>query len=128
MKKISFLFLLFASFTFTQKASAQLNPIKQFSEDPVKFLEEVKIMFEATNMDKKEIRDYMEAFTLTWNSPDYTQTLKKATYDCCNLMVKRKIRILPEFKSYLNSVQNFATSKQKRRSFSQLAGMCEQDP
>lgn len=117
MKKISFLFLLFASLIFSQKASAQLNPIKQFSEDPVKFLDEIKTMFEATNMEKKEIKDYMEAFTLVWNSPEYTQTLKKATYDCCNLMIKRKIRILPEYQSYLNSVQNFATSKQSEDNF-----------
>jgi hypothetical protein len=74
-------------------------------------------MFEATTMEKKEIKEYMEAFTLVWNSPDYTGTLKKATYDAFNLMVKRKIRILPEYKSYLNSVVNFATSKQSEDHF-----------
>ncbi|HEX8515744.1 MAG TPA: hypothetical protein VF868_06050 [Bacteroidia bacterium] len=117
MKKISFLFLLFISITGLQEVSAQLNPIKQFSEDPVKFPEEVRTMFEVTNMDKKEVKEYMEAFILLWNSPQYTQTLKKATYDCFNLMVKRKIRILPEYKSYLNSVMNFAASKQSEDNF-----------
>ncbi|MCW3070216.1 MAG: hypothetical protein JWO44_106 [Bacteroidetes bacterium] len=117
MKKITFLFLLFVSLLSSQKAAAQLNPIKQFSEDPIKFLDEVKTMFEATNMDKKEVKEYMEAFTLTWNSPEYTGNLKKATYDCFNLMVKRKIRILPEYKSYLNSVMNFAISKQSEDHF-----------
>ncbi|MCW3101870.1 MAG: hypothetical protein JWO09_310 [Bacteroidetes bacterium] len=117
MKKITFAFLLFVSLLPTQKAAAQLNPIKQFSEDPIKFLDDVKTMFEATNMDKKEVKEYMEAFTLIWNSPDYTGNLKKATYDCFNLMVKRKIRILPEYKSYLNSVMNFATSKQSEDHF-----------
>ena len=86
MKKIKFLCLLFVCTLAIQKVSAQLNPIKQFSEDPVKFLDEVKTMFEATNMEKKEIRDYMEAFTLVWNSPQYNDKLKKATYDCFNLI------------------------------------------
>jgi len=117
MKKITFALLLFVGLFSSQKASAQLNPIKQFSEDPIKFLDEVKTMFEATNMEKKEVKEYMEAFTLVWNSPEYTGNLKKATYDCFNLMVKRKIRILPEYKSYLNSVMNFATSKQSEDHF-----------
>jgi hypothetical protein len=117
MRRTVFVFLLFVSIFSVQKAFAQLNPIKQFSEDPLKFPEEVKTMFEATTMDKKELKEYMEAFLLIWNSPDYTANLKKATYDCFNLMVKRKIRILPEYKSYLNSVMNFATSKQSEDNF-----------
>ncbi|MCW3085398.1 MAG: hypothetical protein JWP12_2764 [Bacteroidetes bacterium] len=117
MKKIKFLFLLLSVSIISQKASAQLNPIKQFSEDPVKFLDEVKTMFDVTNMDKKEVKDYMEAFTLVWNSPKYSDKLKKATYDCCNLMIKKKIRILPEYKSYLNSVMNFANSNQSEDNF-----------
>lgn len=100
-----------------QNVSAQLNPIKQFSEDPIKFLDEVKTMFEATNMDKKEIKAYMEQFALVWNSAQYTDNLKKATYTCCNLMVKKKIRILPEYQSYLNSVLNFAKSDQGEDNF-----------
>lgn len=117
MKKIKFILILFVALIVSQKASAQINPIKQFSEDPVKFPEEVKVMFEATNMDKKEIKEYMESFLLLWNSPQYNEKLKKSTYDCFNLMVKRKIRILPEYKSYLNSVMNFATSKQSEDNF-----------
>src|SRR6218665_770176 len=117
MRKFKYVFLLFAAAFFAQKASAQLNPIKQFSEDPIKFLEEVKTMFEATNMEKKEIKEYMEAFTLAWNSPKYNDNLKKATYSTFNLMVKKKLRILPEYKSYLNSVVNFANSNQGEDNF-----------
>ncbi len=117
MKKSIYLLVFFAALLSFQKVSAQLNPIKQFSEDPVKFLEEVKVMFEATNMDKKEIRDYMEQFTLAWTGPKYNDNLKKATYASCNLMVKKKIRILPEYKSYLSSVMNFVNSNQSEDNF-----------
>ena len=57
------------------------------------------------NKDKKEIKDYMEQFTLAWNNPKYNANLKKATYTACNLMVKKKVRILPDYKNYLTSVK-----------------------
>lgn len=117
MKKIKlFLCLLFLS-CFSVTAFAQLNPIKQYTEDPIKFLEEIKTMFEVTNMSKKEIKDYMEQFTLVWNSPKCNDKLKKATYNSCNLMIKKKLRILPEYKSYLSSVMNFVNSNQSEDNF-----------
>ncbi len=112
MKNIKFILILFIVINFTQKSVAQLNPIKQYTEDPVKFLEEVKTMFEVTNMDKKEIKEYMEQFTLAWNNAKYNANLKKATYTACNLMVKKKVRILPDYKNYLTAVMNFVNSNQ----------------
>ncbi len=117
MKKINYFILCCAMFTFTQKAAAQLNPIKQFTEDPVKFLDDVKNMFQATNMDKKELSVYMEKFTLAWNSPKSNDNLKKAVYTTCNLMVKKKLRILPEYQSYLSSVMDFINSNQSEDNF-----------
>ena len=59
MRKLKFI-LLFISVLFISETSfAQLNPIKQFSEDPIAFLGEIKTMFEATNMDKKEIKEFI---------------------------------------------------------------------
>lgn len=117
MKKLQFVFLLCVMAMFLNKTVAQVNPIKQFSEDPIKFLEEVKTMFEVTNMDKKDVKAFMEQFTLVWNSPKYTPTLKKATYNSFNLMVKKKLRILPEYKSYVTSVMNFVNSNQSEDNF-----------
>ncbi|MBN8697008.1 MAG: hypothetical protein J0L87_10795 [Bacteroidetes bacterium] len=117
MTKLKYVLLTLVLAFLSQTAAAQLNPIKQFSEDPIKFLEEVRIMFEATNMDKKEIKEYMETFTLAWNSPKCNETVKKATYNTCNLMVKKKLRILPEYKSYLNSIMNFVNSNQSEDNF-----------
>lgn len=117
MNKLKYLLLATLFVVTSQFSFAQQNPIKQFSEDPIKFLEEVRTMFEATNMDKKEIKEYMETFTLAWNSPKYNETLKKATYNSCNLMVKKKLRVLPEYKSYLSSVMNFVNSNQSEDNF-----------
>lgn len=117
MKKQLSLFILVAVLISTQQLVAQINPIKQFSEDPVKFLDEVKTMFEVTNMEKKEVKAFMEEFTKIWNAPKYTQNLKKATYNSFNMMVKRKLRILPEYKSYLTSVINFVNSNQSEDNF-----------
>ncbi len=117
MKNFRYIILLFIVVVFTQKSVAQLNPIKEYTEDPIKFLEEIKTMFEVTNMNKKEIKDYMEKFTLAWNSPKYNDNLKKATYNSCNQMIKKKLRILPEYKSYLSSVMNFVNSNQSEDNF-----------
>jgi hypothetical protein len=102
---------------FAPDSFAQLNPIKQFSEDPLKFPEEVKTMFEATNMDKKEIKEFMEAFVLAWNNPKCNDNLKKSIVNSCNLMIKKKLRILPEYKSYLSSVMNFINSTHSEDNF-----------
>ncbi len=117
MQKIKYIFLLSFFLGFIQIASSQINPIKQFSEDPIKFLEEIKIMFEATNMDKKEVKEYMEYFTLAWNSGKCTENVKKTTYSGCNLMIQKKLRILPEYKSYLNSIVNFINSNQSEDNY-----------
>ncbi len=116
MKKLKIVFLFFV-FVFAKNTFAQLNPIKEFTDEPIQFLVEVKTMFEATNMEKKDIKTYMEQFTLAWNSPKYTDNLKKATYNACNLMAKKKLRILPEYKSYLNCVINFVNSNQSEDNF-----------
>lgn len=117
MKNSRFLILFCLILLAVLPGRAQINPIKQFTEDPIKFLDEVKTMFEATSMDKKELKDYMEQLGLVWNSPKCNDIVKKAAYTTCNLMVKKKLRILPEYQSYLNSVQNFVNSNQSEDNF-----------
>lgn len=110
--------LLLLLFTLTVQSSvAQLNPIKQFSEDPVLFLGDLKTMFEVTNMDKKEIKEFLETFTLAWNNPKCNDKMKASVVATCNAMVKKKLRILPEYKSYLTSVMNFINSTHSEDNF-----------
>lgn len=117
MKNLKYFLILPLTFLIICSVNAQINPIKQFSEDPIKFLEEVKTMFEATNMDKKEVKEYMEYFSLAWNSAKCTENVKKTTYAGCNMMVQKKLRILPEYKSYLNSIVNFINSNQSEDNY-----------
>lgn len=117
MRTLKFILLLLSVFFISETSLAQLNPIKQFSEDPLLFLGEIKTMFEATNMDKKEIKEFHEAFTLAWNNPKCNDNLKKSIVGSCNLMIKKKLRILPEYKSYLSSVMNFINSTHSEDNF-----------
>ncbi len=117
MRTLKFVLLFISVFFISETSLAQLNPIKQFSEDPLLFLGEIKTMFEATNMDKKEIKEFLEAFTLAWNSPKCNDKLKKSIVGSCNLMIKKKLRILPEYKSYLSSVMNFINSTHSEDNF-----------
>jgi len=117
MKKLNCILLFILLMGYAADSFAQMNPIKQFSEDPLKFPEEVKVMFESTNMDKKEIKEFMEAFLLAWNNPKCNDNLKKSIVNSCNLMIKKKLRILPEYKSYFSSVMNFINSTHSEQNF-----------
>ncbi len=117
MRKFTYLLFFFSALIINSKSYAQLNPIKQFTADPIKFLEEVKTMFEVSGMDKKDVKEYMEQFTAVWNNPKYSENLKQSTYSSCNLMVKKRMKILPEYKSYLSSIMNFINSNQTELSF-----------
>ena len=117
MRALKYTFLFLTVFFLSENAFSQLNPIKQFSEDPLLFLGEVKTMFDATNMDKKEIKEFMELFTLAWNSPKCNEKVKKSIVGSCNSMIKKKLRILPEYKSYLSSVMNFINSTHSEDNF-----------
>lgn len=117
MKRLFYLLLLLVVIAGAQNSFAQVNPIKQFTADPIKFLEEVHTMFEVSGMDKKEVKEFMDQFTAVWNSPKYSENLKQSTYSSCNLMLKKKLRILPEYKSYLASIMNFVNSNQSELNF-----------
>ncbi len=120
MKKIKYIFFFFAVFVFTHTTVAQVNPIKEFSNDTTKFLVDVKTMFEVTIMDKDAIRefaDYMKDLGFAWHSPKCNDKLKKSIISVSNLMIKKKVRIQPEFKSYFSSVINFMNSNQSEDNF-----------
>ena len=77
-------------------------------------------MFEVTIMDKDAIRefaDYMKDLGFAWHSPKCNDKLKKSIISVSNLMIKKKVRIQPEFKSYFSSVINFMNSNQSEDNF-----------
>jgi hypothetical protein len=101
--------------SFSLAANAQ--QIKSFTEDPVKFPEELQTFFETgSTLSKKDIKDYFENFLVLWNTK-FNDKYKAAAYRTCNLMLKKRLRPLPDFQNYLNSMMNFVNSTQPESSF-----------
>ncbi len=98
-------------------ANAQYSPIKEYSNDPVKFLGQLATTITYTKMTPKQQKEYMERFTLLWNSPKYSANMKSATYDAFNLMVKKKVQINPNYMTYLWIMMDFAETQTDEQKF-----------
>lgn len=99
-------------------AFAQQGQIKSFTEDPIKFLEEMEDFFENNSgvNNKKEAKEFIEQFTLSWNTK-LNDKHRKAAYITCNLMLKKKLRPFPDFKNYLNSIVGLVNSGRSDETF-----------
>lgn len=106
-------FRFFLFFSLISYSSFAQGP-KSFTEDPVKFLEELTDFFETAN--KKEGREFIEEFTPVWNQK-LNDSQKKSIYQISNLMLKKRLKPFPEFRNYLGSIVNFTTSGQSDKSF-----------
>jgi hypothetical protein len=117
MRFIKFLFLVIIAQSFVQRASAQVSPLLEYSEEPVKFLEELKVTLEYSTLTNQAKKAYLDKFTEVWTSAQYSDNFKMATYNTLNLMVRKRIMILPNYLIYLNSVSNFVKSGQSMAEF-----------
>lgn len=113
------IFIPFLFLAFSLVASAQQNQLRSFLEDPVKFPEEMKDFFEENSgaNNKKEAKEFIEQFTLSWNTK-LSDKHKKAAYTTCNLMLKKHLRPFPDFKNYLNSLVGIVNSGRSDQTFS----------
>jgi hypothetical protein len=109
--------IIFVCVIYSLTSFAQVPTVQSFTEDPVVFLQEVKSTFELANVPNGELKDYMSRFTEVWNSPKYNQNLKNATYNTFNLMLRKRIKILPNYQIYLNALMNFIYSNQTEEGF-----------
>ena len=100
--------LLFLIAIFSQSVFVKAQQIKSFTEDNIIFIKELTDFFEAA--DKKPGRDYMEEYTLFWNSGKLTDDDKKLIYKVCNVMLKKRLKAFPDYVNYLNSMQSFTKS------------------
>lgn len=109
-----FLFSLLFLSLLSPLTRAQSN-LKTFSEDEVKFLEELGSLF--VEADKKPGRDFMEEFSLYYTEGKFNSEQKKFIYATCNFMLKKRMKAFGEFKSFLSSMMSFTTSGQSPESY-----------
>lgn len=89
--------------------------VKGFTLDKAVFMSEMKNFFEEA--DKKPGRDFVEEYTLFWNSGKLSETQKEDIIRICNIMYKKRLKAFPEFKNYLSTVKSFTESSQSEQSF-----------
>ncbi|GAB4143197.1 MAG: hypothetical protein Fur0041_18290 [Bacteroidia bacterium] len=76
---------------------------KSFSEDPVKFIEEMRKFFE--DYEKKEGRDFIDDFNEKyWITGEVSDDMKAAMYKNTNAMLKKKFRPSPEYFAYFRTI------------------------
>ncbi|MEO5641683.1 MAG: hypothetical protein ABIQ40_08975 [Bacteroidia bacterium] len=108
--KFNFLLLLLLVLSaFSSKVNAQVMP-KVFSEDPVKFITEMRDFFES--YEKKEGKDFIDDFNEQyWLTGKIDEDMKLAMYKNTNQMLKKKFRPKPEYESYINTMKAIADKK-----------------
>lgn len=94
---------------------AQTMP-KSFTEDNVKFIEEMRDFFE-TN-DKKEGKDFINDFNEQyWLTGKVTEEIKQTMYKNTNAMVKKKFKPSPEYYAYINTIKSIIDKKTPMATF-----------
>ena len=93
--------------------------IKSFSTEPAKFIIDMTAFFDDVESKelKKDGREFMEQFTLFWNSGKVTENQKAKCISMSNLMLKKKLKAFPHFKNYLSTFQHFINSTQSEKKF-----------
>ncbi len=117
-KALSFLFsALLIGFVIPSQAQ-----VKSFTDDPVKFIEELKDFFEAGSANKGDAHDFLKKFENQYwsigktHESKFSESQKQMCYEVCNLMLKKRLRP-PDFSSYLSSMMNFVDTHQSDKNF-----------
>lgn len=85
------------------KVDAQTMP-KSFTEDNVKFIEEMRDFFESN--DQKKGREFIDEFNEQyWITGKISAEMKTAIYKNTNSMAKKKFKPSPEYYAYFNTIK-----------------------
>jgi len=85
--------------------------LKQFSEEPNKFISEMTSLYTAleNKNDRKNGEAFMlEKFTPFWNGGILVDKQKATIINNCNLMLKKKMKAYPHFMNYMISLLNMS--------------------
>lgn len=99
--------------------SAEAQTIKEFTHEKYQFLEEIRLLLteNASSDRKKQGRELLEVFEPIWLSSHFSEREREAIYGTCDLMLKKRMRAYPDFKSYLFSLVSFVSTDQPEDSF-----------
>ena len=114
-----FRYILIFSISIIFSLSVKSQVIKKFSDDQATFFTELTKFFQdIDNPDnKKTAKDFMELFTVEWNSGKFSDDEKKQMISTCNQMLKKKMKPIPHFKNYLSTIISFNNTSQTDASF-----------
>ncbi|MEI7981384.1 MAG: hypothetical protein WCI71_06995, partial [Bacteroidota bacterium] len=92
--------------------------ITHFSADSSQFIGELTVLFSGiSDQEKKIIAPGMADFAQKWNTGVFDLERKKTISLVCNEMVKKKIRVFPDFFDYLNTLNIFFNTHQPEAGF-----------
>jgi hypothetical protein len=89
--------------------------VKEFTNDPLKFPNELKDFFESA--DKKKAKELNETLIAFWNSGKLTDKEKEEIITNCNSYLKKRLKPFPDFENYLLAYKLFKESSQPEHSF-----------
>ena len=119
LKNIVMLLLALAP-VLSQKIAAQTMP-KSFTEDNVKFIEEMRDFFESN--DQKKGREYIDLFNEQyWITGKISADMKTAIYKNTNAMAKKKFKPSPEYYAYFNTIKTIFPSGLRNAALGSPAG------
>lgn len=95
--------------------SAGAQTIKNFSNDPVKFADELQKFLEETN--RKEGEKLMEEFRIPWMGGKFTIQQQDEIYRTANGMLRKRMKAFPDFSNYISTLISFSNSTQTSASF-----------
>ena len=99
------------------KISAQTMP-KAFTEDNVKFIEEMRDFFESN--DQKKGKEYIDQFNEQyWITGKISAEMKTAIYKNTNAMAKKKFKPSPEYYAYFNTIKTLVDKNTPMSTFNE---------
>ncbi|NQV02523.1 MAG: hypothetical protein HQ542_07755, partial [Bacteroidia bacterium] len=109
-----FLTLCFVVFVFMLQA----QQLHKFSGDSTKFIGELNQLFSFLSKNNQTIVEkMMNPFRLKWETEQYSPSKKKIIYSVCNKMLRKRMRVFPNFYNYIYALNVFVDSEQPDQYF-----------
>jgi len=118
MKRFTWLRYFFAICFVVSVFTLQAQQLRRFSGDSTKFISELSQLFSfLSKNDQKIVEKVMIPFLQKWESEQYSPSKKQIIYSVCNKMLKKRMRVFPDFYNYIYALNVFVDSHQPDQYF-----------